>query len=252
MTETIESPITDKRLSQKQQLPKFRANLLHILSLSPKRVDIELDPNYQWIKISPQFLYRLQANEENCAANFPLFNFDVINFDVKQKNVKDLKLFDGKFYTVSSQRENKEGKKIISNVVDNPVRTKEKNQSPFFEEQLKYDGKYYFLLSFKHDAIDGYDQEDFIVVIYHETEGLKVQKIDHIEYASSRNAEIIYIDGIPTLKITYWNPDAPGWVYEEGEYRDEITFDLKSLQTNTKNWFYSYRSYQTERFEFKK
>lgn len=233
MTETLKPnmPINSNLISW--NLPTTRANILHAFR-QKKNVDYQLDPNYKWIKISPTILYRLQSANVGFSRSF-------------WKWAQMLDITDAKFILTDQKEIWKNTEFIIKSCIDNPIKLNDLDKKPNYRKHVEYKWKDYFFISFYHNAIDWFDQEDFIVIRFEEWKWLEAKKICRAEYASSREVNIIDDYWIPTLKIEYWNPDAPWGVYEQWEYKHEITFNVETQQTKTRNWFYRYMTGKTQR-----
>lgn len=212
----------DLSQTKKIGLPAAIANIAHTL-WSKKIVKYKLAKNYTWINIPPRVLHRLQAAEVWCSM---VFDFG------KDKDIfKFLKVTDGKIiHTITKEKDMFSNEHIIQSCIDNPINLCELDIKPSFQRHVKYNWKDYFFLSFQDVAIQRFAREDFVLVSFDEKQWLEAKNIGHIEYASGREINISDVDWIPTLTITYPNPNTPEWKYVGWENRHTDTFNLKDQE----------------------
>jgi hypothetical protein len=211
------------------QLPIRRTELLHVFS-AKKILSYELAPLYKWIKISPKVLYRLQSGKEWYA--------------VPLGEGRSLKITDWKFIsTVFSAAYTWSEHPIITSCIENPISLDNPDNKPQFSKHISYKWKEYVILAWQHDAFQGYAKKDFILVEVNETLWLSAKKLFCIEFSDSARHSLSEEDWVPVLTVSYSNPDAPGGIYENGEYKHEKKFNLWKRTVSDKSRYMDYRSH---------
>lgn len=225
--------IADKILEIKKpmgwKLPTTMTNIFHLL-WAKKESEYKLDPNYKWTRISPSVLYKLQSGETFVST------IDSTNNAIELVNWKIIMTY--------FESKDDQNNFVIKAWIDNPIKLDNPDQWPEFERHVKYDGKDYFFLSFTHDAIQGYAQEDFLLVSYDDATWLQSKKIGRVEYCSGIDRDLEYVNWIPTLVIRHEEPDFQdeNWspMYDKGEYRYTETFSVKDEKLNTESYHKQY------------
>jgi len=203
-------------------LPTTRADIMHAVR-TKKVVDYGLSPSYTWITIPPKILYRLQAAEVWFSMAFELG---------KDKDIfKLLKITDGKIIHTITEWNDLHNKCVIQSCIHNPIKLCEPDMKPNFKKHIKYNWKDYFFLSFYDVAIRWFAREDFILVSLNDKQWLEAKEILHIEYSIDRDINVSDIDWIPTLTVTYPNPEPTDWEGVLWEIRHTDTFNLKDQKT---------------------
>lgn len=213
-------------------LPRIRADILH--ALGKKRVvreEYELSRYYEWIKISPKVLYRLQSEDKVFTIN---------------KDDISLSITDWKFIAIGDDYGREEKLEVlIKSCIENPIKLNNPDSKPSFHEHIKYNWKDYFFLSFLNPAINNRWQETFVLVSYN-WEWLKAQQIWHIQFATNTEIKLNNIDEVPTLFVKHEEPDSVDeyWTpkYNNWEYQFVESFDLKNQERKIEKKYQEYEN----------
>jgi len=209
-------------------LPTIRTNLLHLFRLRGKYTKYTLDPNYKWINIYPEILYRLQSNKTWLDWNFGLYG--------------NLWITDWKFiYTTIKEKNNAKWEWSIKWCIDNPLDLDDPDQKPTNIEHIEHDWKDYFLLFFVWESLQPWNARENILLVELDPKNnnMSVKKVHSIQFSDERYINVIN-NWLPGIEIKYSYTDKgedmdPSIIHLPWEKSDSKTFDkIDTIDINGK------------------